>query len=161
MNQYPSPSCFPLHPGESLQQQHSSGIMNDPQPLSPTRDELAAMRTLLAAKRTFLAWCRTAMALMGFGFILEKTIWYVQKEAGIQLTRAIHETGMLSLFAFCAGGMIILLEGIRMIRTTRQLATRQSKNLYGTECILVLALAAIMIACFVYSMKALVIPTTP
>ncbi|WP_176724273.1 YidH family protein [Desulfoplanes formicivorans] len=123
-----------------------------------TRNELAAMRTLMAAKRTFLAWCRTAMALMGFGFILEKTIWYVQREAGIQLSQAIHETGMLSLFAFCSGGLIILLEGIRMVQTTRRLAFRQSTNAYRTEFVLVLALAAIMIACFVYSMKALAIP---
>ena len=140
-----------------------------PQPSAPSRlsdlpghNELAAMRTLMAAKRTFLAWCRTAMALMGFGFILEKMTWYMKKDAGIQLHQAIHEMGLLSLFAFCAGGLIILLEGLRMARTSKRLSCEHTRHFHGSELVLVVAVAVIMVVCFLYSMDILIVPrSTP
>ncbi len=115
------------------------------------RNELAIMRTLMANKRTFLAWCRTAMALMGFGFILEKFSCYLQHETGAELSRALHEMGMLSQFAFAAGCLIILLDGIRFIRTVHILSSRNRLTSCLPELILVLALAVIVIAGIMYS----------
>lgn len=40
--------------------------------LAYERNVYALQRTRLANKRTFLAWSRTALAIMGFGFILER-----------------------------------------------------------------------------------------
>ncbi|MDD4650564.1 MAG: DUF202 domain-containing protein [Desulfoplanes sp.] len=121
----------------------------------PDHNELAVMRTLMASERTFLAWCRTAMALIGFGFILEKFTWYLKNSAGADLTRAFHEMGALSTFAFCAGCLIIFLDGIRFIRTRQALSAEHRVTAYIPELILITAMAVILIVCILYSQNIL------
>ena len=117
----------------------------------PDHNELAVMRTLMAGTRTFLAWCRTAMALMGFGFILEKFNWYLKNESGGDLTRALHEMGILSTFTFVAGCMIIILGGIRFMRMAKTLSADHSITAYMPELVLTTALAVIIIVSILYS----------
>ena len=49
------------------------------------RNYFAAERTILAAERTLLAWNRTSVALMGFGFAIERTgMFFLQQIASGQ-----------------------------------------------------------------------------
>ena len=60
-------------------------------------------RVLFAAERTLLAWQRTAIALMGFGFVVERF--------GLFLQMAAHqsESGASRGFSLAAGIVLLLL----------------------------------------------------
>jgi len=71
-------------------------------------------RVLFAAERTLLAWQRTAIALMGFGFVVERF--------GLFLQMAAHqsESGASRGFSLAAGILLLLLGAAVALISARQ-----------------------------------------
>ena len=84
-----------------------------------------------ANERTFLAWVRTGIAVIAFGFVVEKFNLFLATIASSALGKAaqrlqIHPPsgpfGQYEGLALILGGVeIILLAAIRFVRTTRRL----------------------------------------
>lgn len=76
--------------------------------------ELNDPRVLFAAERTSLAWNRTSLALMAFGFVIERFEIFVR-----MLTRP-HETRLQGDLAFWIGLAFILLGSLVAIGASLQ-----------------------------------------
>ena len=69
---------------------------------------------LVAAERTLLAWQRTAIALMGFGFVVERFGLF------LQLVAHQSESGAQRGFSLAAGVLLLLLGAIVALVSARQ-----------------------------------------
>ena len=105
-----------------------------------------------ANERTFLAWVRTAIAVMAFGFLLERFdlfLAYAVRSLGKQIpalhVRASEWLG-LSLLGF--GALIVLLAAIRFNKN-RKLISAEDVHSYGTTR-LEQAMAPVLVAMAVF-----------
>jgi inner membrane protein YidH len=82
-------------------------------------------RVLFAAERTLLAWQRSAIALMGFGFVVERF--------GLFLQMATHQSESASQrsFSLSAGVLLLVLGAIVALISARQFR-QVAKNLDPT-----------------------------
>ncbi len=113
-----------------------------------------------ANERTFLAWVRTAIAVMAFGFVIEKFDLFL-RAAGAQRLPQVNPSG--SAFANAAGlafiaiGVaMIVIAGLRFARTAKEIESED--NLPSTGERFDLALAALIgllgVALFLYLFRA-------
>ncbi|HTV36170.1 MAG TPA: DUF202 domain-containing protein [Xanthobacteraceae bacterium] len=77
-----------------------------------------------ANERTFLAWVRTAIAVMAFGFVIEKFDLFLRAVASQAVLEKIAPHGQkfanAAGLAFIAIGVVmIVLSGIRFVQTTK------------------------------------------
>jgi inner membrane protein YidH len=110
-----------------------------------------------ANERTFLAWVRTAIAVMAFGFLVERFDLFLQIAGQTLARRALSPTGQLAgnvvgLILIGLGAASIILALLRFRRTARQIDSPE--RLPGSGERLDLALAALLVilgtALFVY-----------
>jgi putative membrane protein len=73
-------------------------------------------RVLFAAERTLLAWNRTAIALMGFGFLVERFGLFVRVVLG-HPEEPLHRNASLTIgVAFIVLGVLLLVLSVRQYR---------------------------------------------
>lgn len=106
---------------------------------------------LAANERSYLSWLRTALALIAFGFLLEKFHLFmmtVEMSFGAKDTATIGPLEHKGGIALVAIGLItIVMASVRFSRTARLLQS-DAQEAYGTRGILVLGAAFILIAIF-------------
>jgi putative membrane protein len=71
-------------------------------------------RVLFAAERTLLAWQRSAIALMGFGFVVERFGLF------LQLTAHLPESGAQRSFSLGTGVLLLILGAAVALISARQ-----------------------------------------
>jgi putative membrane protein len=118
---------------------------------------ISNFRDHAANERTFLAWVRTAIAIMAFGFFVEKFDLFVELVAPARTDRTTPMAGQsLGNFAGLAlvvlGIVMIVLAAGRFIRTTRDIDSAELRPTRGTSADLVLAALMALLGCalFVY-----------
>jgi len=119
-----------------------------------------------ANERTFLAWVRTAIAVMAFGFIVEKFDVFLEIAAPSLAGRALSLPGQkfgnaAGLGLILLGTVMVALAGFRFLTTAKAIDSAEPHP--GPRARIDLALAALLFllgcALFVYLSHALV--TTP
>jgi putative membrane protein len=110
-----------------------------------------------ANERTFLAWVRTAIAIMAFGFLVEKFDLFLEIAAGSLGVRAPSVGGQLvgnvsGLLLIALGGATMVLAIIRFRKTARNIDSRDVRPDLGgrTDAMLAMLLVLLGAALFVY-----------
>lgn len=107
---------------------------------------------LAANERTYLAWMRTSLALIAFGFLLEKFDLLVRHfAAGMtegklpQIPTHGREAGIILA---ALGLLIMLVSTVRFLITTRRLKSEQEES-YGTLSVLITGAIFMSLSVFV------------
>ena len=110
-----------------------------------------------ANERTFLAWVRTAIAVMAFGFLVEKFDLFLEITSKSLGGRTPSASGQLvgnvtGLLLILLGGAMMVLAAIRFRRTARDIDSKDLRP--GTGARMDIALAGLLVllgaALFVY-----------
>ncbi|MEJ5339654.1 MAG: DUF202 domain-containing protein [Aquificaceae bacterium] len=111
--------------------------------------EVTDPRIYMAAERTFLAWVRTAIALIVFGFVIEKFEFFLlqlEKVFNIHLAQEHHSLVGIGVFVIVVGLLTLILGTLNFYRTIRQV----DRGFYRTHTWLYKAYGlVIFIACLV------------
>lgn len=98
-------------------------------------------RVHMANERTFLAWVRTSIALMAFGFVVEKFALFVRQVAyllGARASMPSHSSSsIIGVVLVALGALMGVLAFIRFVKTERQI----DEDTYRPSRLLTLLLA--------------------
>jgi inner membrane protein YidH len=114
-----------------------------------------------ANERTFLAWVRTAIAVMAFGFVIERFDLFLQLAAPQLALRqaAPHDQAFANMagLAFIGVGVVmIVIAGIRFRKTAKDIETEDAVPSPGERSDLALAALLVLLglALFLYLSRA-------
>jgi putative membrane protein len=109
-----------------------------------------------ANERTFLAWVRTGIAVIAFGFVIEKFDLFVRTLASAgalgpahrpQLERLTQPLGRYEGIALIlAGAVLVIAAAVRFIRTERLLDAQETYSAGGVRAELILSGVLALIA---------------
>ena len=108
-----------------------------------------------ANERTYLAWIRTAIAIMAFGFFIEKFdlfIDYITATTPIEIPNPLLPVKAAGVVLVCVSLAMILVATIRFHRHRRAIENADEQA-YGETASLVLSVfLAILVGCMLYYM---------
>ena len=118
-----------------------------------------------ANERTFLAWVRTAIAVMAFGFVIERFDLFLQviapqlaqRQASAQLSGHSQTLANVAGLAFIAiGVMMIALAAVRFWKTTKDIESERDVPSAGAQFDVALAtlVGLLGVALFLYLSRA-------
>ncbi len=116
-----------------------------------------------ANERTFLAWVRTAIAIMAFGFLVEKFDLFLEVAAPSLVDRALSLPGqrfgnLAGLALIVLGTTIVAIAAIRFLITAKNIDSEELHRGPGSRIDVALALLLVSLGCalFLYLSHALV-----
>jgi putative membrane protein len=116
-----------------------------------------------ANERTFLAWVRTAIAVMAFGFLVEKFDLFLELAAPSLVGRALSLPGqkfgnIAGLALIVLGTAMVATAAIRFLTTAKTIDSEEPRPGPGSRVDLALAALLVLLGCalFVYLSHALV-----
>jgi inner membrane protein YidH len=94
-----------------------------------------------ANERTFLAWVRTAIAIMAFGFLVQKFDLFLRIAAGSLDARSSSAGSQIvgniaGLSLIVLGGVVMAFAAIRLRKTTRDINAKEVRRARGSGSIL-------------------------
>jgi inner membrane protein YidH len=97
-----------------------------------------------ANERTFLAWVRTAIAIMAFGFLVQKFDLFLRIASGSLTTRSPPATSQIvgdiaGLLLIVLAGAMMLLASLRFRKTTLDIDANEVRPGPGTRLDIILA----------------------
>jgi putative membrane protein len=97
-----------------------------------------------ANERTFLAWVRTAIAIMAFGFLVQKFDLFLRIASASLTTRSWPERSQVvgdisGLLLIVLGGAMMVLAAVRFRKTTLDIDAREVRPGPGTGLDIILA----------------------
>jgi putative membrane protein len=114
-----------------------------------------------ANERTFLAWVRTAIAVMAFGFVIERFDLFLQiaapQVAGRQLAPHNQWFANIAGLAFIVVGVVmIVIAGVRFVKTAKDIELETDVPSPGERFDLALAVLIVLlgVALFLYMLRA-------
>jgi putative membrane protein len=119
-----------------------------------------------ANERTFLAWVRTAIAVMAFGFIVEKFDLFLEIAAPSLVGRTLLPPGQrMGNFAGLAlivmGTVMVAVAAVRFLVTERRIESEEVHRGSGSRFDIALALLLVMLGCFLVVYLSHAIVDTP
>jgi len=91
-------------------------------------------RVLFAAERTLLAWQRTAIALMGFGFVVERFGLFLRMVTGQALTSGQRVYSLwLGVTLLVLGAAVAITSALQFRRVVRGLGEKEIPRGHWTE----------------------------
>ncbi|MGH6987795.1 MAG: YidH family protein [Caulobacteraceae bacterium] len=115
-----------------------------------------------ANERTFLAWVRSAIALMAFGFVVEKFDLFLVLVGHPAAGRASHVFGGIAgLIIMVLGIVMVALAAVRFVKTAGDIDSASEVRAGGARLDLVLAGLIFLLGCalFVYLAYGLFAPS--
>jgi putative membrane protein len=116
-----------------------------------------------ANERTFLAWVRTAIAVMAFGFIVEKFDVFLEIAAPSLAGRALSIPGqrfgnIAGLALILVGTAMVAVAAARFLITAKNIDSEELKSEPGSRIDVALAVLLVLLGCalFLYLSHALV-----
>ncbi len=131
-------------------------LRNPPDIMGDDRVFLAWHRSHLANERTFLSWCRTSIALIVFGFVMERL------ESSKLLQQATstlpwfgasssREMSYLALLCFGLAAATILISGFRFLRVRRHI--NRGEAVFSVLPDLLVIIAVIIVVSFAIALS--------
>ena len=112
-----------------------------------------------ANERTYLSWIRTAIAVMAFGFLIEKFnlfITFIGKSIGDESSyRSSFSAELVGLGLFAAGILIIACATIRFFATKRAIESDISIRYSAKKTNIILSTLMVLIALFLVTYMSL------
>lgn len=116
-----------------------------------------------ANERTFLAWVRTAIAVMAFGFIVEKFDLFLELAAPSLVGRALSLPGqkfgnIAGLVLIILGTAMVAIAAVRFIINAKFIDSEETRSYSGSRIDVALAMLLVLLgaALFVYLSHALI-----
>jgi putative membrane protein len=108
---------------------------------------------LAANERTYLAWMRTALAMIAFGFLLERFDLILKTFAinlgKVDLLQHLSPVGKIAgIILVIIGLMTLILSTSRYIKTTHRIQSEGAES-YGIRSVVTLGVVFILLAVFV------------
>ena len=108
-----------------------------------------------ANERTFLAWVRTGIAVIAFGFVIEKFNLFLLTVAAAGLGNEVHRSQLAvlsgrigrydGLVLILGGAGLVVLATLRFVRTTRMLDDTETHSASGVRTELILSAALLLV----------------
>ena len=97
-----------------------------------------------ANERTFLAWVRTAIAIMAFGFLVQKFDLFLRIASASLTARSLPERSQIvgdiaGLLLIVLGGAMMVLAAVRFRKTTLDIDAKDVRPGPGTQLDIILA----------------------
>jgi putative membrane protein len=116
---------------------------------------IAAYSDHAANERTFLAWVRTGIAVIAFGFVIEKFNLFLLTMAAAGLGSEVHSSQLTALSGhigrydglvlILGGAALVVLSTVRFVRTTRMLDDAQTHSASGVRTELILSAVLVLV----------------
>jgi putative membrane protein len=108
-----------------------------------------------ANERTFLAWVRTAIAVMAFGFLVERFGLFLQLVAPTMSGRSVPPPGqrfssIVGLTLIVLGTGMVALAGVRFVATARSIDSTTEHPGTGSRVDVALAALLILLGCAMF-----------
>ena len=108
-----------------------------------------------ANERTFLAWVRTAIAVMAFGFIVEKFNVFLEVAAPSLADRTLSLPGqrfgnIVGLALILFGAAMVAIAAIRFLITAKSIDSQDVRHGPGTRLDVALAVLLVLLGCALF-----------
>ena len=108
-----------------------------------------------ANERTFLAWVRTAIAVMAFGFLVERFDLLLQVASPSLVGRSVAVPGqrfgnVVGLALIALGTVMVAIAGARFVTTSKYIDSTEAHPGTGSRLDLALASLLILLGCAVF-----------
>lgn len=110
----------------------------------------------LANERTFLSWIRTAVAILGFGFVIEKFSFYLRLlewQAGMVAAPSRGPAAYLGVGFSAMAGLVIILATARYRQTRRQINQGIYRHSLTADMLLAAMLLLVTVLVIVYLLR--------
>ncbi|HEY5071197.1 MAG TPA: DUF202 domain-containing protein [Caulobacteraceae bacterium] len=108
-----------------------------------------------ANERTFLAWVRTAIAIMAFGFLIEKFDLFLKfagASTGLHMPAQLHQrfAGVAGLALIALGAVLMSLATHRFLKTAKDIDSPEVKLGAGSRIDVALASLLVALGCALF-----------